>query len=42
LSRSLAAGSLRLSLGTTTTEEDVDRVLGVLPDAVARLRLLGS
>jgi cysteine desulfurase len=42
LSRSLAGGSLRLSLGTTTTEEDVDRVLGVLPDAVARLRLLGS
>jgi cysteine desulfurase len=42
LSRSLAAGSLRLSLGATTTDEDVDRALGLLPDAVARLRLLGS
>jgi cysteine desulfurase len=42
LSRSLAGGSLRLSLGATTTDEDVDRALGLLPDAVARLRLLGS
>jgi len=42
LPRSLAGGSLRLSLGTTTTDDDVDRVLEVLPDAVARLRLLGS
>jgi cysteine desulfurase len=42
LSRSLAGGSLRLSLGATTTDEDVDRALDVLPDAVARLRLLGS
>jgi cysteine desulfurase len=42
LSRSLAGGSLRLSLGATTTDEDVDRALEVLPDAVARLRLLGS
>jgi len=42
LPRSLAGGSLRLSLGTTTTDEDVDRALDVLPDAVARLRLLGS
>jgi hypothetical protein len=29
-------------LGATTTDEDVDRALEVLPDAVARLRLLGS
>jgi cysteine desulfurase len=42
VSRSLAGGSLRLSLGATTTDEDVDRALGLLPDAVARLRLLGS
>ena len=42
LSRSLAGGSLRLSLGTTTTPGDVDRALDVLPDAVARLRALGS
>jgi cysteine desulfurase len=42
LSRALAGGSLRLSLGATTTDEDVDRALEVLPDAVARLRLLGS
>ncbi len=31
-------GSLRLSLGTTTSSEDVDRALEVLPAAVARLR----
>ena len=42
LSRSLAGGSLRLSLGSTTTDDDVDRALEVVPDAVARLRLLGS
>jgi cysteine desulfurase len=40
--RSLAGGSLRLSLGVTTTDDDVDRVLDVLPAAVDRLRLLGS
>jgi cysteine desulfurase len=42
LTRSLAGGSLRLSLGATSTDADVDRALDVLPDAVARLRLLGS
>jgi cysteine desulfurase len=42
LPRALAAGSVRLSLGTTSTEDDVDRALEVLPDAVARLRVLGS
>jgi len=33
-----AVGSLRLTLGKSTTEEDVDYVLEVLPRAVARLR----
>jgi cysteine desulfurase len=33
-----ALGSLRLSLGVTTTEADVDRALEAVPDAVARLR----
>lgn len=36
--RSLATGSLRLSLGWTSTDADVDHVLAVLPDAVAQLR----
>ena len=31
-----AAGALRFSLGHTSTEEDVNAVLAVLPDAVAR------
>jgi cysteine desulfurase len=38
----LARGALRFSLGVTTTEADVDRVLDVLPAAVARLREHGS
>jgi cysteine desulfurase len=42
LPRELAQGSLRLSLGTTTTEDDVDHVLEVIPPAVARLREHGS
>lgn len=33
-----ALGSLRLSLGATTTGDDVDLALKVVPDAVARLR----
>jgi len=33
-----ALGALRLSLGTTTTEADVDLALEVVPPAVARLR----
>lgn len=36
--RDAAKGSLRLSLGATTTDADVDRVFAVLPPAVARLR----
>ncbi len=36
--RSLAFGSLRLSLGWTTTDDDVDHGLEVVPAAVAQLR----
>jgi cysteine desulfurase len=36
--RTLAQGSLRLSLGRTTTAADVDHVLAVLPAAVERIR----
>jgi len=35
-----AHGSLRFTLGKWSTEEDVDRVLEVLPPAVARLRAM--
>jgi cysteine desulfurase len=38
LSRARAGGSLRLSLGTGTTEADVDLALEVIPAAVARVR----
>jgi cysteine desulfurase len=33
-----ALGSLRLTLGTTTTDADVDHALRVIPEAVVRLR----
>lgn len=36
--RDLAKGSLRLSLGTTTTEADIDRACAVIPNAAAQLR----
>lgn len=36
--RSLALGSLRLSLGHTTTEGDIDRAIDVLVPAIDRLR----
>ena len=36
--RADALSSVRLSLGTTTTDDDVDLALKVVPDAVARLR----
>jgi cysteine desulfurase len=36
--RTLALGSLRLSLGATTTDADVDLALDVLPGAVAQVR----
>ncbi len=38
VSTELAVGSLRLSLGWTTAEADVDRALEVIPALVARLR----
>jgi cysteine desulfurase len=38
----LARGALRFSLGSSTSDADVDRVLDVLPAAVARLREHGS
>lgn len=37
----LARGSLRLSLGHTTTDADIDLALEVIPPAVARLREFG-
>jgi cysteine desulfurase len=40
LSPEQAHGSLRFSLGRWTTEEDIDRVLEVLPRVVARLRAM--
>ena len=40
--RRLAAGALRMSLGATTTEADVDRAVDVVADAVARLRRTSS
>jgi cysteine desulfurase len=36
----LAHGSLRLSLGRTTTEEELDRVINVLPPTIERLRAM--
>ena len=38
LPHEVAHGSLRLTLGDTNTEQDVDRVLDVLPGVVSRLR----
>ncbi len=38
LDRDAAQGSLRLTVGRDTTDEDVDRLLEVLPAIVARLR----
>ncbi len=38
LPHEIAHGSLRLSLGAVNTEEDIDYVLGVLPEIVDRLR----
>lgn len=40
LSHELAHGSLRFTLGRETTEEEIDRVLGVLPKIVATLRAM--
>ena len=38
----VARGSLRLTLGTENTEEDVRRILEVLPELVQRLRGMPS
>jgi cysteine desulfurase len=40
VSREASEGSVRFSLGWGTTEEDIERVLDVLPSTVERLRLL--
>jgi cysteine desulfurase len=36
--RALAAGALRMSLGHTSTEHDVERAVDVVVDSVRRLR----
>lgn len=38
----LAHGSIRFSLGSPSTQEDVDRVLAVLPPVIARLRRMST
>jgi cysteine desulfurase len=40
--RELAGGSLRLSLGWSTTDAEIDHAIEVIPPAVARLRSTGS
>ena len=40
LSHELAHGSLRFTLGRETTEEEIDRVLEILPQIVAKLRTM--
>ena len=40
VSQWLAHGSLRFSLGRWTTEEDIERVLNVLPNIIVRLRAM--
>ncbi|ABY92459.1 cysteine desulfurase NifS [Thermoanaerobacter sp. X514] len=42
LSRELARGSLRLTIGKENTEEDIDKVLEVLPQIVKRLRSISQ
>lgn len=42
LSRELAQGSLRLTLGRSTTEEDIEYVLEQLPEIVHRLRRVSA
>ena len=37
-----AERSLRVSVGWSTTEDDIDAFLSALPDVVARLRALGA
>ncbi len=40
LPHEIAHGSLRLSLGRDTTEEEIDEVLKILPDVVRKLRMM--
>ncbi len=40
LPHEIAHGSVRLSIGETTTEEDVDYILEVLPQVVKNLRAM--
>jgi cysteine desulfurase len=40
LSSDLTMGALRLSLGHTTTEADVDRAIVAITDAVTRIRAI--
>ncbi len=40
--RHLAGGSLRLSLGWSTTDAEIDHAIEIVPQAVARLRSTGS
>jgi len=42
LSPAHARGSIRISLGRTTTSADIERVLEVLPPLIARLRGLSD
>ncbi len=42
LQRDLAAGALRITLGRTSEEQHVDRLLEVLPGITARLRAIGG
>ena len=40
--RDLAHASLRLTVGVENTDEDIERVLAVLPEVVGRLRALSG
>jgi len=42
LDRDVSLGSLRVSLGTSTTEKDMDRFVGVLSREVAKLKTMGN
>jgi cysteine desulfurase len=36
-----ARGALRITLGTETTEDDIDAFIAAIPDAVTRARVAG-